>query len=601
MVKKNPFVNLFSKMWQFSRGSRKRVVVFIVFAMLANLVTLLQPIIIGRIFNNIQFSTSDPNLFDYIAKNLLLLLLLTLVFWLFHGTSRFLEQKNAFFVRKEYRQNLFDKLLDMPVKWHIDHHSGDTIDKIKKASESLFYFSGVLFMFIENIIRLIGSFVILTFYYQTAGLAAFITAVLVIVFIVQFDKYLIKGYKQVYRKENYLAAGIHDYLTNIVTVITLRVKKMASKEIKGRALKPYKRYRKNIIVNESKWFMVSMMIKILMVAVLLLNANFQLNQEGAIMIGTLFALYRYLESIGGTFFNFAWQYGELIEWNSAVEEAEVFNRDYNKLVQKKQKLILDNDWQEIEIKNLDFSYDEPEKRKKIKHLRNLNFKIKRGEKIALVGKSGSGKSTLLNLTRGLYEPKQAEFWVDGKKIANNLDYLRASTTMIPQDPEIFQNTIKYNINMGVEVKDDCLERAVKLACFEEVVQRLKKGLHTDVMEKGVSLSGGEKQRLALARGILAFMREKKEPNVIDSDSLILLMDEPTSSVDSANELKIYRNIFQEFSNNTILSSIHRLHLLEFFDYIYYFKQGKIVCKGDLKQVLKNPDFNKQWQAFKNKK
>src|SRR3989338_971904 len=112
-----------------------------------------------------------------------------------------------------------------------------------------------------------------------------------------------------------------------------------------------------------------------------------------------------------------------------------------------------------------------------------------------------------------------------------------------------------------------------MAQFGKVVDRLEKGLDTNVLEKGVSLSGGEKQRLALARGILAARKSE-----------ILLLDEPTSSVDSLNEMKIHEALFKVFKNKTIISSIHRLHLLQKFDYIYMFDKGKIVAEGTLEKI-----------------
>ena len=125
-----------------------------------------------------------------------------------------------------------------------------------------------------------------------------------------------------------------------------------------------------------------------------------------------------------------------------------------------------------------------------------------------------------------------------------------------------------------------------MAQFEKVIQRLDKGLKTNVLEKGVSLSGGEKQRLALARGLLA---------VKDSD--IVLMDEPTSSVDSMNEMRIHESLFSEFKDKVIISSIHRLHLLNKFDYIYMFDNGKIIGEGTINEIRKNPKFMNIWRRY----
>ena len=134
-----------------------------------------------------------------------------------------------------------------------------------------------------------------------------------------------------------------------------------------------------------------------------------------------------------------------------------------------------------------------------------------------------------------------------------------------------------------------MQKVIKIAQLKEVVERLPNNLQTNVLEKGVSLSGGEKQRLALARGILAA-----------KNSEIILMDEPTSSVDTINEIKIYDNIFKEFKDKTIISALHKLHLLKNFDYIYVFEKGKVIAEGTLQELKNNPIFRRSWEKYNSK-
>jgi ABC-type multidrug transport system fused ATPase/permease subunit len=203
----------------------------------------------------------------------------------------------------------------------------------------------------------------------------------------------------------------------------------------------------------------------------------------------------------------------------------------------------------------------------------MHLRIERGKKIALIGTSGSGKSTLLSLLRGLYAPESgATFLVDG--MPYDLGCLSDSVTLFPQDPEIFENTIAYNITLGLSFPEDELERVCDGAHFTEVVQQLPEGMQTDIREKGVNLSGGQKQRLALARGILAA-----------ADSQLILLDEPTSSVDPKTEAQIYQKLFQTFSDKAIISSIHRLHLLPQFDYIYVLHKGRVVAEGTFDELV----------------
>ncbi|MBD3244849.1 MAG: ATP-binding cassette domain-containing protein [Candidatus Moranbacteria bacterium] len=591
---KNPYSNLFKYFWKYSKGNRHMVVVFLIFSLISYGVTLIEPLIIARIFNNVQFNSDNPEFLELIVYNILILFLLTVIFWIFHGTSRILENKNAFFVRKNYKQEMFEKVVHLPSKWHRDHHSGDTIDKINKASDRLFYFSESVFMFVnEGLVNLLGSFIIIIIYYKIAGLITVVSTVLIFLIIILLDRILNRRYFQIFKKENYIAAAIHDYVSNIFTVITLRIKKRALYEVKRRLMLPYKLFMKNVYLNEFKWFGVSILIQLMISVIIISNAYHQFNTKGVIAIGILFALFQYLEKISRTFFNFAWQYTEMVERNSALVSAEVINKEYAKTEKIKRKPLRKN-WEKIEIKDLFFRYEQDGQDKKqvdfSKTLKNISLDLKRGQKVAFVGESGSGKTTLMVLLRGLYNANKAKVFCDGEKLEDGIKSLWDETSLIPQEPEIFQNTILYNITLGINTKKEQVEKFIDLACFRKVLGRLPKDLKTNVAEKGVSLSGGEKQRLALARGLLAA-----------KSSSILLLDEPTSSVDTFNEIKIFKNIFSHFKDKTIIASVHRLHLLKSFDYIYYFKQGRIAAQGSFDQIYKNSVFQKVWSKYNEKK
>jgi ABC-type multidrug transport system fused ATPase/permease subunit len=205
----------------------------------------------------------------------------------------------------------------------------------------------------------------------------------------------------------------------------------------------------------------------------------------------------------------------------------------------------------------------------------LSLKFKRGSRVALIGASGSGKSTLLAVLRGLYDPQpDVQLRIDGNA-SPDWHAVGNHVTLFPQEPEIFENTIEYNITLGLPIPDAEVAEACRVARFDEVIHQLPKGLQAHIAEKGVNLSGGQKQRLALARGILAAR-----------ESDLLLFDEPTSSVDPQTERAIYEQLFRQFSDKAVVSALHRLHLLPLFDYIYVMDNGRVVAEGsyaDLKE------------------
>jgi ABC-type multidrug transport system fused ATPase/permease subunit len=217
----------------------------------------------------------------------------------------------------------------------------------------------------------------------------------------------------------------------------------------------------------------------------------------------------------------------------------------------------------------------------------VTFSLERGKRYALVGESGSGKTTLLKIIRDLHHPSALSLRVDGQEVPDGFPGISRAISLVPQDPEIFSQTIWENITLGADYDEESVHQAAEWACFSEVVGRLPRGYESSIKEKGVNLSGGEQQRLALARGLLACQ-----------DKDVVLLDEPTASLDPVTEMKIYQNIFRVFRGKTIVSSIHRLHLLSYFDQIFLFERGRIVARGNLAELLaQSSEFRVMWQEY----
>jgi ATP-binding cassette, subfamily B, bacterial len=583
----NPIINLLKTEWEYLGKRKKTFILYISFFFIAGTVTLLTPYVLGTIFNSIQQTITSGAALNGLVFKILLLLVITLVFWLFHGVGRVMEVTTGYFVKKNYINDKIRVVLKLPVKWHKDMHSGDTIDKINRASTALEDFSSQMtFQIVYGFLNLFGSLVAIFILDWEMGLIALAFSVIVIIFIAVVDKDLNKKYLQLNNYNNALSAAIYDYIGNIFTVITLRLRKTVSEEIESKQMASYPTFKSSTRKNELKWGFTSIAIQVMIVIILIYRIYTSYYLTGIILIGTLYMFYGYLSNMGTAFYTFAYLYGDIVRANAKVEGAYPLDQEYKKLV-KKTSSRLPSKWHEISLKNLSFTYDIEGK---INHLENINLKFKRRQKIALVGESGSGKSTVLSLIRGLYDVETGTVYCDGLALPDGFDNIKDCVTLIPQEPEIFNSTFRYNITMNLKTTEEKLQKAISIAQLRPVLEKLPSGLDTNVTERGVSLSGGEKQRLALARGLLAGMK-----------SDIILLDEPTSSVDSLNELKIHDNIFKEFRDKTIISSIHRLHLLDRFDYIYLFSKGKIVGQGTFNELKSNPHFANIWQRYNKEK
>ena len=583
----HPILNTIKTEWGYLGRKKRLFIIYIILFVIAGAIELLTPYVLGTIFNSIQNSISSQEELQGLLFKISLLFFLTFVFWIFHGFGRVLEQTTGFFVRKNYVNDKMRVVLKLPIKWHKDHHSGDTIDKINRASNSLEEFaSHRTFEIVYALINFFGSLAVMFFIDWKIGLFALLFSCGVLFVITQVDKNLDKKYRELNTFNNAYSATVFDYISNVITVITLRLRRIVSAEIDSKQSASYPTLKASVIMSEAKWAFASIALKLMVVAILIYKAYTDYHFSGTILIGTLYMLYGYLDFIGSTFFRFASMYGEIIKTNARIVGAYPLDEEYAKL-EDVQVSPLPNGWKNLSFKGISFTYDTDGK---LNHLDNINFEFKRGQRIALVGESGSGKSTILALIRGLYNIDKGEIYCDKQLLAAGIHRVKQNVTLIPQEPEIFNNTFRYNITMNLPASEENIRKAITISQLEPVLEKLPNGLDTSVMEKGVSLSGGEKQRLALARGILAAMK-----------SDIVLMDEPTSSVDSLNEIKIHDNVFSEFRHKTIISSIHRLHLLDKFDYIYLFSRGKIIAHGTLPELKKNPIFHEMWKKYNREK
>jgi ATP-binding cassette, subfamily B, bacterial len=207
----------------------------------------------------------------------------------------------------------------------------------------------------------------------------------------------------------------------------------------------------------------------------------------------------------------------------------------------------------------------------------------------VIGESGGGKTTFLNVLRDIYHPRSLTLTVDGRLVPEGFAGISRAIGYAPQNPELFADTIWKNITMGAEYDEGLVRKYTDMALFTSVVEALPNKFNSSINEKGVNLSGGQRQRLALARALAACN---------DDDKAILLFDEPTSSLDSQTEMKVCENIFRGFPGRTIVFSLHRLHLLGRFDWIYLFEGGRIVASGTFEQLLANCDqFRRMWAQY----
>jgi ABC-type multidrug transport system fused ATPase/permease subunit len=288
--------------------------------------------------------------------------------------------------------------------------------------------------------------------------------------------------------------------------------------------------------------------------------------------------------VGESFFNLADRWGTTVRQSADVYGALPISQAHASLLSGPAGAVLPRGWRRLDISNLNFTYED--ERTRTHHLHGVSLTLERGKAIALVGASGSGKSTLLAVLRGLHQARGASVQCDGEPLAHGLHALAHATTLFPQEPEIFSDSVRFNVAFGFEAEDERIREALARARFTPVLERLPNGLDTNVAERGVNLSGGERQRLALARGL--FFADKSE---------VLLLDEATSSVDAVNEQLIYQRLKAGCAGRCLDATIHKLHLLAHFDVVYFIDDGRIVASGTPDELkARAPAFRQMWEA-----
>ncbi len=584
----NPYISLLKTAWKYARKERKKYLLVYFLFLMANVVFSLNPVLFGWFIGSIQ--RDSPHLPRYTMIFAGAYFGLKFLEWCFHGPARVMERQLAFNLSRNFLQERYHQALHLPVKWHQDNHSGSVINRIRKAYEALKEFFERGFMYLHAICKLLFSMIAMLYFSPLYGSIGIALGVLCIWIVLRFDRPFIRTLNEINEGEHVVSATLFDSLSNIMTVITLRLEKSMENGLLAKVQRILKPFRKNTVINEWKWFVAEMMIS-LIYCVIAVGYVFQHWIPGEMFyVAGLVTLLGYVNQFTSVFQDVAWQYTDVVQYNTAVDTAGNISEAYTQHHRADAAPELPANWNRISISTLNFSHTTTyDNNAGPQRLHDLHLLIEKGKKIALIGESGSGKSTLLAILRGLYEPEPGVTILVNEE-AVPLATVNESVTLFPQEPEIFENTIEYNITLGLPFQPEEIMAVCSSAHFSEVVEMLPQGLASDIREKGVNLSGGQKQRLALARGILAAR-----------NSQVILLDEPTSSVDPKTEAMIYEKMFQAFSDKAIISAMHRLHLLPQFDYIYVLDQGRIVSEGTFHYLRANSAaFQELWKHQENR-
>lgn len=293
--------------------------------------------------------------------------------------------------------------------------------------------------------------------------------------------------------------------------------------------------------------------------------------QGSLNFGIIFILIPLQASVSQFFSSLSTTYNTLVEVSNASERAfDIIDTPKEDERSDKDDLVYNNSNPIISFEHVDFAYPNADQL-----FKDLNFTIDNHSTVAFVGESGSGKSTIFQLLLGFFEANKGSIKIGNEDIYHkSLKSLRNQLVYIEQAAPLFNKTIKENIALGShrEVNDQDIMEAAKKANIHEFIMSLENGYDTLISTSANMISGGQRQRLAIAR---AFM----------SDAPIIVMDEPTSALDNESELHIQEALERLKGEKTVLIAAHRLSTIEDADKIFVLQKGRIVEEGNHQQLL----------------
>ena len=495
--------------------------------------------------------------------------------WLNGHMLAVLEPKLIYDLKQKY----FNHILKLSHKFHAEHKTGSLISRISRGAGAI---ESMTDLFAFQIGPLMLQFIMV---FISIAIFTIESALILLIIVVAFSIYSL--YLQRLQKDAQVewnkskdreSAFIADVLTNVESIkyfgeersIGLRFNKLAA-QTKKRTKKYWDYYAKMNLG------------QVLILGIGLLGLiYFPLKDflAGSITLGTIVFIYALYGNVASNLFRFV--YGIRSYYRSMADFQDLFNygKEKNEIKDKPNAKKIEIEEGSIDFQNVNFSYDD---KKKI--LKNFDLKIKPNEKVAFVGQSGSGKTTIVKLLNRFYDVNSGGILIDNINIKDvKQESLRNETGIVPQEPILFDDTIYNNIKFArpLATKREIMN-SIKLAQLDKIVKSFPKKENTIVGERGVKLSGGEKQRVSIARAILA---NKK----------ILVLDEATSALDSQTEYEIQKALDKLLEGRTSIIIAHRLSTIMKADRIIVMNKGRIVEQGNHNELLiKRGEYYKLWK------
>jgi ATP-binding cassette subfamily B protein len=558
-------------LWPESRRDlRFRVIIAIICMILAKVASVYTPLILGKSVDSLNDLSDGINLLMAIPIALIITYGIARVIALLFG-----EMRDAFFSKvsqnaiRDVALTLFKHLHSLSLQFHLTRQTGGLSRFIDRGTKGIdFLLRYVLFNVVPTLIEIIlVTFILFFLYGYMYAFITFITITIYVILTFSITQWRIQFRRDMNSADNAISTKMVDSLLNFETVKYFNNEKHEFNRL-DESLEKYEfaanksRYSLSLL-NVAQTLVIMTGITIMLVMTTFGIKNNAISVGGFVVINAyMLQLYQPLNFLGSV-------YREIRQ--ALIDMENMFNLlDEKSNITNDGDLTLPQDKSEIEFKNVSFGYDE-----KRVILNGVSFKVPNGKKVAIVGPTGAGKSTISRLLFRFYDPIEGDITINNDNLKNvDQESLRQKIGVVPQDTVLFNDTIYYNISYGnpLASKEDVF-KAAKVADIHDFIESIPDKYDTLVGERGLKLSGGEKQRVAIARTIL------KNPS-------IFFFDEATSALDSSTEKEIQENLKKISKGKTTLVIAHRLSTAADADNIIVLDKGEIIEEGTHEELLK---------------